>query len=186
MSTRQTPDREDKPYLEGLFQPWGMEKLEFVTHYPRSAIYQWKPSRVGVPPEAALRVAEIAESEGYSVYIVEKLCPSLHWHLLYAGRNRRKSYEGLVDLSDLEGVVKDVGVTEVSRAAARSRQNVYDAMKAEKCSVWLALAIEEASGQRYLVEDLRGELPWYPLYSRREKVDPVQLGVSKKHRGTAK
>jgi hypothetical protein len=177
MKTPEIPVIEDKPYLEGLFRAWGMEKLEIVTRYPRSAIYQWKPSRVGVPPEAALRVCELAEPEGF---YVEKLCPTLAWHLVYGGRNRRKSYEGLADTTQLELVVKEVGVTEVARAAGRSRQNIYDAMKAEKCPVWLALALEQASGQRYLVEDFRPELPWWPLYMRREKVEPVRPGISKR------
>jgi DNA-binding transcriptional regulator YdaS (Cro superfamily) len=157
-----------------------MEKLEIVTRYPRSAIYQWKPSRVSVPPEAALRVCELAEPQGF---YVEKLCPTLPWHLVYGGRNRRTSYDGLVENMQLESIVKQIGVTEVSRAAGRSRQIVYDAVAAERCPVWLALAIEQASGQRYLVEDLRPELPWWPLYLRHEKVAPVKLGVSKRSRG---
>lgn len=177
MSTRLSPEHEDKPYLEGLIKAWGMDKLEIVSHYPRSAIYQWKPSRVGVPAEAALRVCELAEPLGF---YVEKLCPALPWHLLYGGRNRRKSYEGLVDAMQVDLIVKQVGVTEVSRAAGRSRQNIYDAMKAERCPVWLALAIEQASEQCYLVEDLRPELPWWPLYRRRETVAPVKIGASKK------
>ena len=132
---------------------------------------------MGVPPEAALRVCELAESEGF---YVERLCPTLPWHLLYAGRNRRKSYEGLSDTTQLDIIVKEIGVTEVSRAAERSRQNIYDAMKAERCPVWLALAIEQASGQRYLVEDLRPELPWWPLYNRRNNIAPVRPKGSRK------
>ena len=154
---------EDRPYLESLFKAWGMDKLELVTRYQRSAIYQWRPSRVAVPPEAALRVCELAEPLGY---YVETLCPKLPWRLVYGGRDRRKTYEALADISDVEAVVKDVGVTEVARAAERSRQNVYDAMRAEQCPVWLALALEKASDQRYLVEDFRPELPWWPLYTR--------------------
>jgi DNA-binding transcriptional regulator YdaS (Cro superfamily) len=171
-----TTGQEDKPYLEGLFKSWGMDKLEVVTHYSRATIYQWKPSRVGVPAEAALRVCELAQSEGY---FVERLCPALPWHLVYGGRNRRKSYKGLADTTQLAVVVKEIGVTAVARAAGRSRQNVYDAVTAESCPVWLALAIEQASEQRYLVEDFRPELPWWQLYNRRELVVPVRPGVSK-------
>jgi DNA-binding transcriptional regulator YdaS (Cro superfamily) len=149
-----------------------MEKLELVTHYARSAIYQWKPSRVPVPAEAALRVNELAEHLGFTV---EGLRTDLPWHLVYGGRDRRAMSKPLVDdPRDIEAVIKDIGVTEVSRAADRSRQNIYDAMKAERCPVWLALAVEQASGHRYLVEDLRPELPWYPIYSRREKVYPLK------------
>jgi DNA-binding transcriptional regulator YdaS (Cro superfamily) len=156
----------DKPYLESLFKAWGMDKLEIVTRYPRTAIYQWRPSRTLVPAEAALRVCELAQSEGY---YVEKLCPGLPWQLLYGGRDRRKSYDGLADTSRLEDVIKEIGVTAVARAAGHSRQNVYNAMNLSKCPVWLALAIEEASGQRYLAEDFRPELPWWPLYAHGRK-----------------
>jgi DNA-binding transcriptional regulator YdaS (Cro superfamily) len=160
----------DSSHLEALIREWGMEKLEIVSHYARTAIYQWRPSRVPVPPEAALRINELAEHIGFTV---ERLRPDLPWHLLYRGRDRRAMSAKLVDdPSDLEKVIKDIGVTDVANAAGRSRQNIYDAMKSERCPVWLALAIEQASGHRYLVEDLRPELPWYPLYSRREKVYP--------------
>lgn len=172
----------DKPYLETLFKAWGMDKLEIVTRYPRAAIYQWKPSRTRVPAEAGLRVCELAQPEGY---FIEKLCPDLSWHLLYGGRDRRKTYDGLADLTQLEEVIKEVGVTAVARAADHSRQNVYNAMNSSKCPVWLALAIEEASGQRYLVEDFRPELPWWPLYHRREMMWPVRPGVSSKGKGKA-
>lgn len=167
MSTQKTSDAEDKPYLDGLIKEWGMDKLEIVSHYARSAIYQWRPSRVGVPPEAALRVCELAEPLGY---FVEKLCPSLPWHIVHGGRNRRKTYEGLADTTQLELIVKLIGVTAISRAAGRSRQNIYDAMRAERCPVWLALGVEQASEQHYLVEDLRPELPWWPLYIRKARV----------------
>lgn len=171
MAARHSPDYDDKPYLEGLFKPWGLDKLEIVTRYTRNTIYQWRPSRATVPPEAALRVCELAEPLGY---FVEKLCPTLPWHLVYSGRGRRKTYEGLIDTANLETLIKHIGVTEVARAAGRSRQNLYDAMKADKCAVWLALAIEQASEQHYLVEDLRPELPWWQLYNRREQMQPVR------------
>ena len=162
--------RTDTPYLDPLIKLWGMDKLEVVSRYPRTAIYQWKPSRVGIPPEAALRIAELAEPLGF---FVEKMCPTLHWCLVYGGRDRRTSYEGVLDLVQVGEIIKSIGVTEVARVAGRSRQNIYDAMKADKCPVWLALAIEEASGQRYLVEDLRPELPWWTLYKRHEKAHPI-------------
>jgi DNA-binding transcriptional regulator YdaS (Cro superfamily) len=171
MAARHTPAHEDKPYLEGLFKPWGLDKLEIVTRYSRSTIYQWRPSRSPVPPEAALRVCELAEPLGY---FVERLCPTLPWHLVYGGRGRRKTYEGLADTTDLEALVKHIGVTEVSRVSGRSRQGIYDEMRAKRCSVWLALAIEQASEQHYLVEDLRPELPWWPLYNRRQQIGPVK------------
>lgn len=168
-----TDDKLDMPYLEPLMKRWGMEKLEVVTHYSRTAIYQWKPSRVPVPAEVALRVSEFAETPSFEV---EVLRPDLPWHLVYGGRDRRKSYEGVqVDAGDLDALVRHIGVTEVARAAGRSRQNVYNAARADnKCPAWLALAIEQASGQRHLVEDVRPELPWWPLYSRRERVYPLR------------
>lgn len=165
-------DQLDKPYLDPLIKKWGMDKLEIVSRYPRSAIYQWRPSRGAVPAEAALRIGELAERDGFNA---ERMCPDLPWYLVYSGRDRRKGYDGLGNLESCEAIVKSVGVTEVARAAGRSRQNVYDAMQAEKKTpVWLALAIEKASGQRYLVEDLRPELPWWPLYGRREQVYPLR------------
>lgn len=168
-------DQLDQPYLDLLTKKWGMDKLEIVSRYPRSAIYQWKPSRVGVPPEAALRICEYAEPLGFTV---ERLCPDLPWHLVYGGRDRRKGYDGLSVLeTGAEAIVKDVSVSEVSKAAGRSRQNVYDAIKTDKCPVWLTLAVEQASDHHYLVEDLRPELPWWPLYGRKQQVYPVQRKV---------
>lgn len=153
------------PFLYALIKRWGIEKLEFVTRYPRTAIYQWKPSRAGIPPEAALRIAELAQPFGF---YVETMCPQLNWALVYGGRERRVSYDGVFDEGpvDVKAVVKCIGVTEIARTVKRSRMTIYTAMEAEKCPVWLALAIEEASGQLYLVEDFRPELPWYPLYNR--------------------
>lgn len=165
-------DKLDQPFLEPLIKRWGMEKLEIVTRYSRSAIYQWKPSRVPVPAEAALRINEFNDVSGFEV---ELLRPDLPWHLIYGGRDRRKGYDGfLVDTNDIDAVVRRVGVTEVARAANRSRQNVYNAARSDHHPVWLALAIEQASGQKYLVEDVRPELPWWPLYSRRERVYPLR------------
>ncbi|HKX42705.1 MAG TPA: hypothetical protein VJO99_16230 [Burkholderiaceae bacterium] len=162
---------EDELYLEGLIKAWGMRKLEIISGSPRSAIYQWRPSRSNVPPDAALRICAQAEPLGY---YVEQLCPKLDWHLLYLGRDRRTSYKGLADIDDIAAVAKDIGVTRIARAARRSRQNVYDAMKAEQCPVWFALALERSSERRYLVEDFRPDLPWWPLYSRREMVQPFR------------
>lgn len=160
----------DKPYLDLLIKKWGMVKLEMVSQYSRTAIYQWKPSRVPVPAEAALRISEFAEPLGF---MVERIRPDLAWHLLYAGRDRRA--DGTTGLKEGTGaIVKDIGITTIAKTAACSRQNVYQAIKADKCPVWLALACEQASGRRYLVEDLRPELPWWPLYKRREQVYPVR------------
>lgn len=165
-------DRLDQPYLESLIRKWGMEKLEMVTQYARTAIYQWKPSRVPVPADVALRVAELAGNQpGMNV---EALRPDLPWHVVYKGRDRRSVYDGFdVDPDDLDALVRHVGVTNISRECGRSRQAIYDASRADRCPVWLALAIEQASDHRYLVEDVRPELPWWTLYRRHEHVYPV-------------
>lgn len=176
-------DSLDRPYLADLIAKFGMPKIEHVTSAPRSAIYQWKPSRGAVPAEPALRINEFYEDLGF---YVERLCPDLPWHLLYRGRDRRTGTDGLdvialavaEGVNVLETVVKHVGVTNIARLANRSRQNIYEALKSERNPVWLILAVEEVSERRFLVEDFRPELPWWPLYQRHTKVRPVKLRSS--------
>lgn len=180
-----TTKKTDVSYLDGLIKRWGMDKLEQIAGYPRTAIYQWRPSRVAIPAEAALRIQELTEEK--DDFYVEKVCPTLNWGLLYGGRDRRVAYEGaLLNGLTIEAAVKRIGVTEVARVVGRSRQNIYNGMAADKCPVWLALAIEEASGQLYLVEDFRPELPWYPLYTRRALAHPIPSAEVEAFREDAK
>jgi len=63
---------------------------------------------------------------------------------VYAGRDRRTSYEGIKDVvlsGNIEQAVKELGVTDVARAADKSRQSVYEALKAVASPVWLVLAV---------------------------------------------
>lgn len=145
----------DDPYLGPLIEQWGMDKVALVTRSPATSIYQWKPSRGPVPAEAALLLAEFTNDERFAV---ERLQPELPWHLVYAGRDRRTSYEGIKDVvlsGNIEQAVKELGVTDVARAADKSRQSVYEALKAVASPVWLVLAVEKASDHRFLVEDFR-------------------------------
>lgn len=167
-----------------LAQPlaiWGIEKLERVTKYPRTSIYQWRPSRGPVPPEAALRVCEMPDAIALRLW-VEKLCPGLPWHLLYGGRDRRSKYDGAA--TSVEEAIKQTGVTLVACAAERSRQNIYEAMRYPICPVWLALALEAASEARYLVEDIRSDLPWWPLYQRYQDAYPLSQSTMRHLQGT--
>lgn len=160
----------DRPFLAPLIHLWGMKKVEKITGFTRNTIYQWKPSRGSVPPEVALRIAQHPEALQLGFW-VETVCPGLPWSLVYRGPDRRTNWNEL-DL-DLEETIKAVGVSAVARAINRSRQNIYEAMKADRCPVWLALAIELASEQHYLVEDFRPDLPWWVLYNRHSTVVPV-------------
>lgn len=161
----------DRPYLHSLGKQWGMDKLESIARYSRTAIYQWRPSRGYVPPEAALRVCEFAETLGFTV---EALCPDLPWHLVYPGRDRRSTYVGTAALAmSPDDMVREIGVAVVAKVCGKSRQAVYDALRMDKPPVWLALGTEQASERRFLAEDFRPDLPWWPLYNRRHTVMPL-------------
>lgn len=165
-------DAADRLYFAALIKKWGIRKVEKVSQFPRTTIYQWRPSRSTVPPEAALRVCEMPDAQALG-YWVETLCPGLPWHLLYRGRDRRNTWDATAET--LEEAIKDVGVALVARTAGRSRQNIYEAIKYPRCPVWLALAVEEASASRYLVEDFRGDVPWWPLYERHKQALPLTV-----------
>lgn len=177
------------PYLSPLVDKWGWEKLEIVTNETRTTMYQWKPSRGAVPVEPAMRICAQPDAKALG-FVLEAMCPEYPWAILYAGYGRRvidPTKPVRLDVLIPAKVVKEIGATEVSRwapravydpenpdAIGRTRQNVYEALRKDRCPVWLAFAIERASGGRYQVEDFRPSLPWHQLYNRRQEVQPVR------------